>query len=98
VVLLLVLQQFSFCISFFTLRRHFVLMNSGLNDDVMSAVKSQYIPLKVLTVSYFVPKGYSGVSGLRYILYRHVVLCCILELIGYFYTLQFLALKRSKIG
>jgi hypothetical protein len=34
----------------FTLHRHFMLLNSGLNDFVMSTVKSEYIVLKVRTV------------------------------------------------
>jgi hypothetical protein len=75
-----------------------MLLNSGLNDFVMSTAKSEYIALKVRTVSDFVPKRYSVSSGLRDIVYRHEMLCDILELIDYSYTLQVLGFLRSKIG
>ena len=81
----------------FTLRRHFMLLNSSLNDAVVSTVRSEcIISLKVRTVSDFMPERYSVISGVRDILYRHVMLCDILELINYFYSLQVLALIGSK--
>jgi hypothetical protein len=80
-----------------TLRRHFMLLNSSLNEVVMSTVKSEGIlSLKVHTVSDFLPERYFVVSGVRDILYRHVMLCDILELINYSYSLQVLALIGSK--
>jgi hypothetical protein len=81
----------------FTLRRHFVLLNSNLNDVVVSTVKSEgVLSLKVRTVSDFLPERYSVISGVRDILYRHVMLCDILELIDSSYYLQVLALIGSK--
>jgi hypothetical protein len=81
----------------FTLRRNFVLLNSRLNEVVMSTVKSEGIlSLKVRTVSDFLPERYSVISGVRDILYRHVILCDILELINSSYSLQVLALIGSK--
>jgi len=81
----------------FTLRRHFVLLNSSLNEVVMSTVKSEGIlSLKVRTVSDYFPGRYSVISGVRDILYRHVMLCDILELINSSYSLQILALIGSK--
>ena len=80
----------------FTLHRHFMLFNSSLNEVVVSTVKSQCIlPLKVRTVSDFLPQRYSFFFGLRDILYRHVMLCDILELINS-YSFQVLALIGSK--
>jgi hypothetical protein len=81
----------------FTLRRHFVLLNSSLNEVVVSTVKSGCIlHLKVRTVSDFLPERYSAISGVRDILYRHGMLCDILELIDSSYPLQVLALIGSK--
>jgi len=81
----------------FTLRHHFMLLNSSLNAVVMSTVKSESIlSLKVRTVSDALPERYSVISGVRDILYRHVLLCDILELINSSYSLQVLALIGSK--
>jgi hypothetical protein len=81
----------------FTLRRHFMLLNSSLNEVVMSTVKSEDIlQLKVLTVSDFLPKRNCFISGLRDILHRHVMLCDTLELINSSYSLQILALIGTK--
>jgi len=81
----------------FTLRRHFMLLNSSLNEVVMSTVKSEGIlSLKAFTVSDFYPRRYSVISGVRDILYRHVMLCDILELINASYSLQVLAFIGSK--
>ena len=81
----------------FTLRRHFMLLNSSLNEVLMSTVKSECIlSLKVRTVSDFKPERYSVISGVRDILYRQVMLCDILELINSSYSLQVLALIGSK--
>ena len=81
----------------FTLRRHFMLLNSILNEVVMSTVKAECIlSLKVRTVSDFLPERYSVISRVRDILYRHVMLCDILELINSSYSLQLLALIGSK--
>jgi len=81
----------------FTLRHHFMLLNSSLNEVVMSTVKSDGIlSLKVRTLSDFFPGRYSVISGVRDILYRHVMLCDILELIKSSYSLQVLAFIGSK--
>jgi hypothetical protein len=81
----------------FTLRRHFMLLNSRLNEVVMSTVKSEGIlSLKVRTVSDFLPERYSVISGVRDILYRHLMLCDILELVNSSYSLHVLALIGSK--
>ena len=81
----------------FTLRRLFMLLNSILNDVVVSTVMSESIPqLNVRMVSDLFPERYSVISSLRYILYRHVMLCDILELINSSYSLQVLALMGSK--
>ena len=81
----------------FTLRRHFMLLNSCLNETVLSKVKSESVlSSKGRTVSDFLPERYSVVSSLRDILYRHVMLCDILELINSSYSLQVLALIGSK--
>jgi len=81
----------------FTLRRHFMLLNSSLNEVVMSTVKSEGIlSLKGRTVSDFFPGRYSVISGVRDILYHHVMLCDILELINSSYSLQVLAFIGSK--
>jgi len=81
----------------FTLRRHFMLLNSSLNAVVMSTVKSEGIlSLKVRTVSDVLPERYSVISGVRDILYRHVMLCDILELINSSYSSQVLTLIGSK--
>jgi hypothetical protein len=81
----------------FTLRRHFMLLNSSLNEVVMSTVKSDNVlSLKFRKMSDCVPKRYSVISGLRDILYRHVVLCDVLELINSAYSLQGLAFIGSK--
>ena len=82
----------------FTLRRHFMLLNSSLNAVVMSTVKSEGIlSLKVHTVSDVLPERYSVISGVRDILYRHVMLCDIVELINSSsYSIQVLAFIGSK--
>jgi len=81
----------------FTLRRHFMLLNSSLNAVVMSTVKSEgIISLKVRTVSDVLPERYSVISGVRDILYRHVMLCDILELINISYSIKVLAFIGSK--
>jgi len=81
----------------FTLRRHFMLLNTSLNEVVVSTVKAECIfPLKVRTVSDFFPERHSVISGVRDILYRHVMLCDILELINSSYSLQVLSLIGSK--
>jgi hypothetical protein len=83
----------------FTLHRHFVLLNSCLNDAVLFTVKSSYnVPLNFRTLSDFFPKRYSVISSLRDILYRHLILCDILELINSSYSLQFLVFIASKFG
>jgi hypothetical protein len=83
----------------FTLRRHFMLLNSRLNDVVMSTVKSDNsFPLKVRTVSDFSSERYSGISCLRDILYLHLMLCDVLELINSSYSLQLLVFIGSKFG
>jgi hypothetical protein len=82
----------------FTLRRHFILLNTCLNDDV-STVKSSYnVPLNVRTLSDFLSKRYSVISSLRDMLYRHLILCDILELINSSYSLQCLVFIASKFG
>jgi hypothetical protein len=82
----------------FTLRLHFKLLNSNLNEVVVSTVKSQGIilSLKVGTMSDVLPERYSVISAVRDILYHHLMLCDILELINSSYTLQVLALIGSK--
>jgi hypothetical protein len=80
-----------------TLRRHFLLFNSSLNEFVMSTVKSEDIPsLKVRAVSYFVPECYCVISGLREFLNCHLLLCDILEVINSSYSVQVLAFMGSK--
>jgi hypothetical protein len=74
-----------------------MLLNSSLHEVVMSTVKSDNISsLKVRKVSDFSPESYSVISGLRDILYRHVILCDILELIDSSYSFQVLAFIGSK--
>jgi hypothetical protein len=81
----------------FTLRRHFMLLNSCLNEVVISTVKSESIlPLQFHTVSDVLPERYSVISTLRDILYRHVMLCDIMGLIDSSYSIQILALIGSK--
>jgi hypothetical protein len=81
----------------FTLRRHFMLLNSSLNEVVVSTVKSEgVLSLKFRTVSDFVPERYSVISCVRDILCRHVMLCDILELVNSSYSLQVLALIGLK--
>jgi hypothetical protein len=81
----------------FNLRRHFLLLNSSLNEVVLSTVKcDSKFPSNVRTVSDFLLRRYSAISDLRDILYRHVILCDILELINSSYSLQVLALIGSK--
>jgi hypothetical protein len=80
-----------------TLRLHFMLLNSSLNEVVMSTVKSESIlPLKFRAVSDVLPERYSVISNLRDILYRHLMLCDILWLIDSSYSVQILALIGSK--
>ena len=81
----------------FTLRHHFMLLNTGLNEVVVSTVMSEdIVSLKVRRVSDFLPERYSVISSVRDILYRHVMLCDILELINSSYSLQVLALIWSN--
>ena len=83
----------------FTLHRHFMLLNSSLNEVVVSTVKSECIlPLKVRSVSDFLPEKCSFTSSVRDIVYRHVMLCDILELINSSYSLQVLALIGLKFA
>jgi hypothetical protein len=49
-------------------------------------------------VSGFSAGRYSVISGLRDILYRHLILCDILELINSSYSLQVLVFVGSKFG
>jgi len=80
----------------FTLR-HFIMLNTILNEVVLSTVKEKCIlPLKFRRVSDFLSERYSVKSCVRYILYRHVMLCDIMELINSSYSLQVLSLIRSK--
>ena len=80
-----------------TLRRHFVLLNSSLNEIVVSTVKSEgVLSLKFRAVSDLKPERYSVISGIGDILYRHVMLCDILELVNSSYSLQVLVLIGSK--
>jgi hypothetical protein len=81
----------------FTLRRHFTLLNSSLNEVVVSTVKSEGIlSLKFRTVSDVLPERYSIISGVRDILCHHSMLCDILELINSSYSIQVLVLIGSK--
>ena len=81
----------------FTLRLHFMLLNSNLNEVVVSTVKSERIlSFKVRTVLDLLPERYFVTSRVRDILYRHVMLCDILDLINSSYALQVLALIGSK--
>ena len=81
----------------FTLRRHFILLNSSLNEFLVSTVKSKNIfSLKFRTISDFLSERYSVISRVRDILYRHVMLCDILELINSSYSSQVVALVGSK--
>jgi hypothetical protein len=81
----------------FTLRRHRMLLNSSLNEIVISTVKCDDIfSFKFRKVSDILPKRNSLITCLRDILYHHVMLCDILELINYSYSLQILAFIGSK--
>jgi hypothetical protein len=81
----------------FTLGHHFMLLNTSLNEVVVSTVKAERtLSLEIRKVSDFLPEGYSVISGVRDILYRHVMLCDILDLINSSYSLQVLALIGSK--
>ena len=83
----------------FTLRRHLMLLNSSLNDAVLSTVKAECVfLLKVRTVSDFLPERYSVISRVRDILYHHVMLCDIWQLINSSYSLQVLALIGLKFA
>jgi hypothetical protein len=80
-----------------TLRRHIMLLNTSVNEVVVSTVKSECIlTLEIGKVSNFFPDRYSVISGVRDILYRHMKLCDILDLINSSYSLQVLALIGSK--
>jgi hypothetical protein len=80
-----------------TLRRHFMLLNSSLNEVVMSTVKSEGIlSLNFRTVSDVLPESHSAISAVRDVLYRHLILCDISELINSSYSVQVLALIGSK--
>jgi hypothetical protein len=88
---------FQFLYFVFTLRRHFMLLNSSLNDVAMSTAKSEGIlSLKVRTVSDVLPERYSVISAVRDIQYHHLMLCDILEHTNSSYSLQVLALIGSK--
>ena len=81
----------------FILRRHFMLLNSSLNDVVVSTAKAEsFLPLEFRKVPDFYPERYSVISGVRDILSRHVMLCNIWELINSSYSLQVLVLIGSK--
>jgi hypothetical protein len=81
----------------FTLRRHFMLLNSRLNEVVVSTVKSEFIfSLKVRMVSGVLRERYSVISGVHDIPFHHLMLCDILELINSSYSIQFLAFIGSK--
>jgi hypothetical protein len=68
-----------------------------LNEVVMSTVKSDNtFSLKVRKVSDFSPKGNSVISALRDILYHHMVLCDVVELIDSSYSLQVLVIIGSR--
>jgi len=83
----------------FTLRRHFMLLNSSLNEVVVSTVKSECVfRLKVRTVSDLLPEKCSFISRVRDILYCHVMLCDIVELINSSYSLQVVALIGLKFA
>jgi hypothetical protein len=80
-----------------TLRRHFMLLNSKLNESVVSTVKSKNIhSFKVRTIADFFPENCSTISGLREILRHHAMLCDIMALINSSYSLQVLAFIGSK--
>ena len=81
----------------FTLRRHFMLLNSRLNEFVLSTAKADcMLSLEVRTLSDLFPERYSVISRVRDILYCHVMLCDTLELINSSYSLQVLILIGSK--
>jgi hypothetical protein len=81
----------------FTVCRHFMLLNSILNEVVVSTVKSERIlSSKVHTASDFLPEKCSVISSLRNILHHHVILCDMLDIINSTSSLQFLALIGSK--
>ena len=81
----------------FILRRHFMLLNSSLNEAVVSTVKAECIlSLQLRKLSDLLPERYSFILGIRGILYRHVKLCDVLELVNSSYSLQVLALMGSK--
>jgi hypothetical protein len=83
----------------FTLRRHFMLLNSSLNEVVMSTVKSDNtFSLNVRRVSDCLPKINSVIPVLRDILYQHMMLCDILELIDSSYSFQVVSLIGSKFA
>jgi hypothetical protein len=74
-----------------------MLWNSRLQEVVMSIPKSENVfSLMFRTVSGFSAGSYNVISGLRDILYHHVVLCDVLELINSSYSLQVLALMGLK--
>jgi hypothetical protein len=81
----------------FTLRVLFMLLTSRLHEVMLSTVMSENVySLKVRTVSDFSPGSNNVISGLRDILYRHVMLCDILELIDSSYSLQVLVFMGLK--
>jgi hypothetical protein len=81
----------------FTLRRHFMLLSSSLREVMVSTEMSEHdISLNVRTVSDFSPGIYSIISDLRDILYHHMMLCDVFELINTSYSLQVLAFIGSK--
>ena len=81
----------------FTLRRHFMLLNSSFNEVVMSTVKLESIlSLKSRTVSDVLPERYSVISSVRDIRYHHLMLCDILGLINFSYSVEVLVLIGSK--
>jgi len=81
----------------FTIRRHFVLLNSSLNEIVVSTAKAEsMLSLEFRKVSDFFQERFSFISGVRDILYHHVMLCDILDLINSSYSIQVLILIGSK--
>jgi hypothetical protein len=81
----------------FILRRHFMLLTSRLQEVMLSTVKLENVSsLTVRTVSDFSPGSNNVISGLRDILYRHVMLCDVLEVINSSYSLQVLAFIGLK--
>jgi hypothetical protein len=74
-----------------------MLLASRLQEVMLATLKSENVfLLKIRTVSDFSPGSNNVISGVRDILYRHVMLCDILELVDSSYSLQFLAFMGLK--